>query len=121
MAKILNLFGGKKPAPASSNAAPASDISGFLDGFSIEGYTDGDPGRTSCMNATPASASALSWATAPTVLAGVLAPPSTNGLNSIAWFEAAYTLTASSIVWSQTSGELQFANDVLTVVSRTTS
>ncbi len=47
-------------------------------------YTAGDPGRTSCMNATPASASALSWATDPTVLAGVLAPPSTNGLNSIA-------------------------------------
>ena len=32
MAKILNLFGGKKPAAA----APASDISGFLDGFSVE-------------------------------------------------------------------------------------
>ena len=32
MAKILNLFGGKKAAPA----APSADLSSFLDGFSIE-------------------------------------------------------------------------------------
>lgn len=50
--------------------------------------TAGDPGRTIWLNATPASASALICTTEPIVDAGVEAPPSTNGENSIAWFAA---------------------------------
>ena len=74
----------------SISGVPASGAPEFIATVAVHcPYTDGEPGRTSCMKATPASASALSCATAPTVLAGVLAPPSTNGLNSIAWFDAA--------------------------------
>ena len=63
----------------------------------------------------------LTWMTAPTVLAGVDAPPSTNGLNSVAWLAPANTRTLSSIVWSHTSGVLPLARQVMTVVSRTSS
>ena len=63
----------------------------------------------------------LTWMTAPTVEAGVEAPPSTNGLKSVAWLAAAKTRTLSSMVLSQTRGVLALAREVMTVVSRTKS
>ena len=63
----------------------------------------------------------LTWMTAPTVEAGVEAPPSTKGLNRVAWLAAANTRTLSSMVLSQTRGVLPLARQVMTVVSRTNS
>ncbi len=63
----------------------------------------------------------LTWMTAPTVEAGVEAPPSTNGLNRVAWLAPANTLTLSNMVLSHTRGVLALARQVMTVVSRTNS
>ena len=43
-------------------------------------YATGAPGRTSCVKAMPASASAFCCATAPTIVTGAIAPASVNGV-----------------------------------------
>ena len=51
--------------------------------------TTGAPGRTSCVNAMPASASASVWAATPALVTGAIAPARMNGVMMHAWlFEA---------------------------------
>src|SRR6185436_2969648 len=53
--------------------------------------TTGAPGRTSCTNAIPASASASVWAATPAVVTGAIAPARMNGVMMVAWLPTAYT------------------------------
>ena len=54
-----------------------------------EPNTTGAPGRTSCTNAMPTSASASVCATTPADVAGAIAPARMNGVMIVAWFAAA--------------------------------
>ena len=58
----------------------------------------GAPGRTSWVSAMPPSASARVWAHTAAAVTGDIAPARTNGVTSTAWFAAAYTRSAPSIV-----------------------
>ena len=49
-----------------------------------EPITDGTPGRTSCIRATPVSTSAVCWARAAGTVTGDIAPISRNGVTTTA-------------------------------------
>src|SRR5689334_1167894 len=77
----------------------------------------GAPGRTSCTNAMPASASASVWAAVPATVTGDIAPARMNGVMRVAWFACAYTRATPSIVASHTSGEFALIRLRITVWS----
>ena len=51
--------------------------------------TTGAPGRTSCVKAMPAIASARIWARVPATVTGLMAPERMNGDTTVAWPAAA--------------------------------
>ena len=62
-----------------------------------EPITTGAPGRTSWSRATPASTSAVCWASAAPIDTGAIAPMSRNGVTITAWFAAENSSIASSM------------------------
>src|SRR3954467_7883352 len=82
-----------------------------------EPYRQGDPGRIVCAIATPDSASATCCARPPATLTAAVAPPSRNGVTTVAWFESAHAIIASTIRKSQISGLTELTTPINAVRS----
>src|SRR3954469_6137857 len=82
-----------------------------------EPYRQGDPGRIVCAIATPDSASATCCASPPATLTAAVAPPNRNGVTTVAWFDSAHAIIASTIRKSQISGLTEFTTPIKAVRS----
>src|SRR3954466_8579447 len=82
-----------------------------------EPYRQGDPGRIVCAIATPDSASATCCASPPATLTAAVAPPNRNGVTTVAWFDSAHAIIASTIRKSQISGLTEFTTPISAVRS----
>src|SRR2546430_15358428 len=67
--------------------------------------TTGAPGRTSCTNGIPASASARGWAQTPAAVTGDIAPARRDGRINVGRLFPGSTRAARSILGSQSSAE----------------
>ncbi len=86
-----------------------------------EPNTTGAPGRTSCVSAIPAIASAKSWASVPAMVTGLMAPDRMNGETMQAWLAAAYVRNDASMAPSKVSGALELIRLTITVFRSTNS
>ena len=68
-------------------------------------YTTGAPGRTICVKAMPASASAFCCARAPAIVTGAIAPASVNGVSMMIWLRDDISMMPCSIGVSSRSGD----------------
>ena len=81
-----------------------------------EPKTTGQPGRTSCVSAIPASASAICCTSVAGSDTGDIAPISRNGVTTTGWPARTYSSIAPSMRSSKRSGELTLIREIETGV-----
>ena len=90
------------------SGVPNAGAPDFMSTFEVKPpYITGAPGRTSCANAMPASASAFCCASAPAIVTGAIAPARVNGVITTHWLRRAISMIPCNIGSSSRSGELE--------------